>query len=91
MLPRDRHNVKLQRKTKHRLEEIARRLEILGGYLIAYLNIDEVIKIIREQDEPKPVLIKRGPSASVEELLMATEGGDDKQSGRVVGSFGHAG
>ncbi len=49
----------LQRKTKHRLEEIAHRLEILGGYLIAYLNIDEVIKIIREQDEPKPALMKR--------------------------------
>ncbi len=49
----------LQRKSQHRLDEIARRLEILGGYLVAYLNIDEVIKIIREQDEPKPALIKR--------------------------------
>ena len=34
--------------------EIARRLEILDGYLIAYLNLDEVIRIIREEDEPKP-------------------------------------
>ncbi len=49
----------LQRKSQHRLDEIARRLEILGGYLIAYLNIDEVIKIIREDDEPKPALMKR--------------------------------
>jgi len=49
----------LQRKSQHRLDEIARRLEILGGYLIAYLNIDEVIRIIREDDEPKPALMKR--------------------------------
>ena len=49
----------LQRKSQHRLDEIARRLEILGGYLIAYLNIDEVIKIIREDDDPKPALMKR--------------------------------
>jgi len=49
----------LVRRSNFRLGEIARRLEILGGYLIAYLNIDEVIKIIREQDEPKPALMKR--------------------------------
>ena len=49
----------LTRKTKHRLGEIARRLEILGGYLIAYLNLDEVIRIIREEDEPKPSLMQR--------------------------------
>ncbi len=48
----------LTRKTKHRLGEIARRLEILGGYLIAYLNLDEVIRIIRQEDEPKPVLME---------------------------------
>jgi topoisomerase-4 subunit A len=48
----------LQRKTKHRLAEIAHRLDVLGGYLIAYLNLDKVIKIIRTQDEPKPILIK---------------------------------
>jgi topoisomerase-4 subunit A len=48
----------LTRKTKHRLGEIARRLEILGGYLIAYLNLDEVIRIIREEDEPKPSLMR---------------------------------
>jgi topoisomerase-4 subunit A len=49
----------LMRRSRHRLGEIARRLEILDGYLIAYLNIDEVIRIIRREDEPKPVLMKR--------------------------------
>jgi topoisomerase-4 subunit A len=49
----------LQRRSRHRLAEIERRLEILGGYLIAYLNIDEVIRIIREEDEPKPVMMAR--------------------------------
>jgi topoisomerase-4 subunit A len=49
----------LLRRSKKRLSEIAHRLEVLGGYLIAYLNIDEVIRIIREEDEPKPVLMKR--------------------------------
>jgi topoisomerase-4 subunit A len=49
----------LVRRTNFRLSEIARRLEILDGYLIAYLNIDEVIRIIRREDEPKPVLMKR--------------------------------
>jgi topoisomerase-4 subunit A len=49
----------LVRRSKHRLAEIERRLEILGGYLIAYLNIDEVIRIIREEDEPKAVMMAR--------------------------------
>ncbi len=49
----------LVRRSNHRLGVIARRLEILGGYLIAYLNIDEVIAIIRGEDEPKPVLMRR--------------------------------
>src|SRR5690606_1407193 len=49
----------LIRRSKHRLGEIERRLEILGGYLIAYLNIDEVIRIIREEDEPKRVMMAR--------------------------------
>jgi len=48
----------LLRRTNYRKEQIERRLEILGGYLIAYLNIDKVIRIIRTEDEPKPVLIK---------------------------------
>jgi topoisomerase-4 subunit A len=49
----------LVRRSRHRLAEIERRLEILGGYLIAYLNIDEVIRIIREEDEPKAVMMRR--------------------------------
>jgi topoisomerase-4 subunit A len=48
----------LQRRSRHRLDAIEHRLEVLGGYLIAYLNLDKVIKIIRNQDEPKPVLMK---------------------------------
>src|SRR5207253_9301838 len=49
----------LLRRSNHRLKQIAHRLEVLHGYLIAYLNIDEVIRIIRTEDEPKPLLIKR--------------------------------
>ncbi|MFD2180970.1 DNA topoisomerase IV subunit A [Rhodoplanes azumiensis] len=48
----------LVRRSNHRLGVIAHRLEILGGYLVAYLNLDKVIKIIRTEDEPKPVLMK---------------------------------
>ncbi|MCK1742608.1 DNA topoisomerase IV subunit A [Bradyrhizobium sp. 139] len=48
----------LIRRTNYRKAEIERRLEILGGLLIAYLNIDEVIRIIRTEDEPKPALMK---------------------------------
>ena len=48
----------LLRRSKHRLTEIEHRLEVLGGYLVAYLNLDKVIKIIRKEDEPKPVLMK---------------------------------
>ncbi|HAA92030.1 MAG TPA: DNA topoisomerase IV subunit A, partial [Rhodospirillaceae bacterium] len=44
---------------KYRLGKIEDRLEVLGGYLIAYLNIDEVIRIIREEDAPKAVLMKK--------------------------------
>jgi topoisomerase-4 subunit A len=48
----------LLRRSNYRKEQIEHRLEILGGYLIAYLNIDKVIKIIRTEDEPKPELMK---------------------------------
>jgi topoisomerase IV subunit A len=48
----------LIRRTNFRKAQIEHRLEVLGGYLIAYLNIDKVIKIIRTEDEPKPVLMK---------------------------------
>jgi topoisomerase-4 subunit A len=49
----------LQRRSSHRLEKIAARLDVLAGMLIVYLNLDEVIRIIRNEDEPKPALIKR--------------------------------
>jgi topoisomerase-4 subunit A len=53
-----RHEV-LTRRAKHRLEQIAHRLEVLAGYLVVYLNLDAVIRIIRENEEPKPALMKR--------------------------------
>lgn len=49
----------LVRRSQHRLDVITRRMEILEGYLIAFLNLDEVIAIIRNEDEPKPKLMKR--------------------------------
>ncbi|CAO3352579.1 DNA topoisomerase IV subunit A [Azospirillum palustre] len=52
-----RHEVLVRRST-HRLKQIDHRLEVLGGYLAAYLNLDEVIRIIREEDEPKQELIR---------------------------------
>jgi topoisomerase-4 subunit A len=55
----DHRQVVLIRRSKHRLGEITHRLEILDGYLICYLNLDEVIRIIREEDEPKATLIKK--------------------------------
>ncbi|MDE5444793.1 DNA topoisomerase IV subunit A [Bradyrhizobium sp. CSA207] len=48
----------LIRRTNFRKGQIEHRLEVLGGFLIAYLNIDKVIKIIRNEDEPKPALMK---------------------------------
>ena len=49
--------VVLDRRTRHRLGKIADRIELLDGYLIAYLNLDRVIEIIRTEDEPKQVMI----------------------------------
>ncbi|MGE3142962.1 MAG: DNA gyrase subunit A, partial [Hyphomonadaceae bacterium] len=49
----------LQRRSTFRLDKIAARLDVLAGLLIVYLNLDEVIRIIRTEDEPKPALIKR--------------------------------
>ena len=45
------------RRSRHRLEKIAARLELLEGYIIAYLNLDRIIEIIRTEDEPKPVMM----------------------------------
>ena len=47
----------LVRRSNHRLEKVLARIEVLEGYLIVYLNIDEVIRIIRETDKPKPELM----------------------------------
>jgi topoisomerase-4 subunit A len=54
----DHRRVVLQRRSKYRLEKIEHRLEILEGYLIAFLNLDEVIRIIREEDHPREELMK---------------------------------
>ena len=48
----------LVRRSKYRLGRIEHRLEVLEGYLVVYLNLDKIIKIIREKDEPKPALMK---------------------------------
>ena len=48
----------LERRSAFRLEKIAGRLEVLEGYLAVFLNLDKVIKIIRNEDEPKPKLMK---------------------------------
>jgi topoisomerase-4 subunit A len=53
----DHRHVVLVRRTEHRLAAIARRIEILDGYLIVYLNLDEVIRIVREEDKPKEALM----------------------------------
>ncbi|KQS04430.1 DNA topoisomerase IV subunit A [Sphingomonas sp. Leaf357] len=53
----DHQFVVLQRRSQYRLDKIADRVELLDGYLIAYLNLDRVIEIIRTEDEPKPIMI----------------------------------
>jgi len=54
----DHRHVVLKRTTAFRLSKIENRIEVLGGYLAAYGNLDLVIKIIREEDQPKPKLTK---------------------------------
>jgi len=49
----------VRRRLQWRLDQVEKRLHLLEGLLIAYLNIDEVIRIVRTEDEPKPVLMKR--------------------------------
>ena len=53
----DFRTVTIERRTRHRLGEVERRIHILEGRMIAFLNIEEVIRVIREADEPKPALI----------------------------------
>jgi topoisomerase-4 subunit A len=49
----------VKRRLRYRLDKVTARLHILDGLLIAFLNLDEVIRIVRREDEPKPVLMKR--------------------------------
>jgi len=53
----DHQIIVLIRRARHRIEQIDSRLELLDGYIIAYLNLDRVIEIIRTEDEPKPVMM----------------------------------
>ena len=55
----DHRLVVLERRSRNRLDEISRRMEILRGQMVVYLNLDEVIRIIREADHPKTALIER--------------------------------
>ncbi|WP_343518279.1 DNA topoisomerase IV subunit A [Sphingomonas sp.] len=54
----DHQFIVLQRRSTHRLQKIADRMELLDGYIIAFLNLDRVIQIIRTEDEPKPVMME---------------------------------
>ncbi|TBR13405.1 MAG: DNA topoisomerase IV subunit A, partial [Lysobacter sp.] len=61
------------RRLTHRLERVERRLHLLEGLLVAFLNLDEVIRIIRSEDEPKPVLMARfGLSVDQADYILET-------------------
>jgi topoisomerase-4 subunit A len=55
----DHRRIVLQRRSRYRLAAVARRMEVLRGFVIAYINLDEVIRIIREEDEPKAEMMSR--------------------------------
>lgn len=62
------------RRLKHRLDKVERRLHLLEGLLVAFLNLDEVIRIIRTEDEPRPVLMKRfGLSEDQTDYILETK------------------
>lgn len=61
----------LQRRSSHRLEKIATRLEVLGGYIIAFLNLDRVIEIIRYDDDPKASLLAEDWVVMADDQSMA--------------------
>ncbi|KAA3633113.1 MAG: DNA topoisomerase IV subunit A [Proteobacteria bacterium] len=64
----------VRRRLQFRLEKVEKRLHILDGLLIAYLNIDEIIRIIRTEDEPKAVMMKRfGLSSLQAEAILETK------------------
>ena len=64
----------VRRRLQHRLDKVNARLHILDGLLVAYLNLDEVIRIIRREDEPKPVLMKRFKLSEIQaEAILETK------------------
>ena len=64
----------VSRRLRHRLDKVERRLHLLEGLLIAFLNLDEVIRIIRSEDEPKPVLMARfGLSEEQADYILDTK------------------
>ena len=64
----------VRRRLEWRLDKVARRLHVLDGLLAVYLNLDEVIRIIRREDEPKPVLMKRFELSEVQaEAILETK------------------
>jgi topoisomerase-4 subunit A len=64
----------VRRRLQHRLDKVNARLHILDGLLIAYLNLDEVIRIIRTEDEPKSVLMKRFKLSEIQaEAILETK------------------
>ncbi len=66
--------VTVRRRLQHRLDKVLARLHILDGLLIAYLNLDEVIRIIRREDEPKPVMMKRFKLSEIQaEAILETK------------------
>src|SRR5271167_3165585 len=62
----DHRRLVLQRKSRHRLATVARRMEILRGQIIVYVNLDEVIRIIRESDDPKAQMMARWELSEVQ-------------------------
>jgi topoisomerase-4 subunit A len=64
----------VKRRLRYRLEKVTARLHVLDGLLIAFLNLDEVIRIVRREDEPKPVLMKRFKLTDVQaEAILETK------------------
>jgi len=62
----DHRRIVLQRRSRHRLAAVARRMEILRGLIIVYVNLDEVIRIIRESDDPKVEMMARWSLSEVQ-------------------------
>lgn len=72
----------VRRRLNYRLEKVLKRLHILEGLLVAFLNIDEVIEIIRNEDEPKPALMSRFGLTETRGSDPRTETASSCQTGR---------